>query len=59
MRGKVDPLLNGLGDRLTKDTEKDEILKSSSLWSLLEVLTFRNSRPLRPVANYGARKTYP
>lgn len=31
MMEKADPLLNGLGGLLSKDTEKDEMLKSSLL----------------------------
>lgn len=33
MMEKEDPVLSGLEDVVTKDTGKDEILKSPSLWS--------------------------
>lgn len=60
MMEKEDPMLNGQEDVETKDTGKDEILKSSSLWSLLEICTFRNPRKLhRTSGKYGAKKTPP
>ena len=55
----MSPLLNEMGDLVTQDMEKAEVLNAAVASALLARLAFRNPTSRRPGGKAGARKKYP